>query len=90
MLSDLFDGSGLTPHGFCLSWRPELFWSMATSDGVIALSYISISAVIVVYALKRKDLHLRWVAGAFSLFILLTYAALAAFKRVSLPKNECL
>ena len=71
MLSDLFDGSGLTPHGFCLSWRPELFWSMATSDGVIALSYISISAVIVVYALKRKDLHLRWVAGAFALFILL-------------------
>ena len=75
MLGDFFDLNGLTPHGFCLSWRPELFWSMAVSDGVIAASYISISVAIAVYIVKRRDIYLRWVAMAFALFILLCAAS---------------
>jgi signal transduction histidine kinase len=71
VLSDLFDLNGLIPHGICLSWRPELFWSLATADGIIAGSYLSISGVIAVYVLKRRDIYLRWVAVAFALFILL-------------------
>ncbi len=71
MFSDLFDLNGLNPHGFCLSWRPELFWSLASSDAVIAASYLSISAAIIVYVVKRRDLYLRWVAVAFAVFILL-------------------
>lgn len=71
MFDKLFDPEGLIPHGFCLLWRDELFWPLAISDAVISLSYVSISAVIVLYLIKRKDMYLRWVACAFALFILL-------------------
>lgn len=71
MLKGLFDLSGLAPHGICLSWRDDLFWSLAVSDAVIALSYISISGVIIFYVVRRDDMYLRWVAMAFALFILL-------------------
>ena len=71
MSSDLFDLSGLTPHGFCLSWRPELFWSMATADAIIALSYLSISVAIIVFLHRRKIMHMRWVGGLFAAFIML-------------------
>ena len=71
MIDDFFDLKGLTPHGFCLSWRPELFWTMAGADSVIALSYLSISAVIVTFIYRRKMMHMRWVAALFAVFIML-------------------
>jgi signal transduction histidine kinase len=71
MFDKLFDLDGLVPHGFCLMWRDELFWSLATADTIISLSYFSISAAIALYLIKRQDVHLRWVAVAFALFILL-------------------
>ncbi len=71
MLSGLFDLTGLAPHGTCLLWREDLFWSLAASDSVIALSYCSISATIAAYIVKRQDMYLRWVAVAFAVFILL-------------------
>jgi signal transduction histidine kinase len=71
MFEKLFDPEGLVPHGFCLMWRDELFWSLAASDSLIALSYISISLVITLYLIKRKDMYLRGVGVAFALFILL-------------------
>jgi signal transduction histidine kinase len=75
MFDKLFDPEGLIPHGFCLLWRDELFWSLAVSDAVIALAYISISAAIILYLVKRKDMYLRRVAVAFALFILLCAAS---------------
>lgn len=75
MLTELFNTEGLAPHGFCLLWRPELFWSLAVSDGLIALSYVSISGTIAVFLIKRKDMYLRWVGVAFALFILLCAAS---------------
>lgn len=71
MLEALFDKAGLAPHGICLLWREDLFWSLAGSDAIIAASYLSISTAITIYVMKRRDIHLRWVAAAFALFILL-------------------
>lgn len=71
MLEALFDKAGLAPHGICLLWRGDLFWSLAGSDAIIAASYLSISTAIAIYVIKRRDIHLRWVAAAFALFILL-------------------
>ncbi|HXP95085.1 MAG TPA: ATP-binding protein [Telmatospirillum sp.] len=75
MFDKLFDLDGLVPHGFCLMWRDELFWSLAISDAIISLSYLSISTAMALYLIKRKDVYLRWVAVAFALFILLCAAS---------------
>ncbi len=71
MIGALFDIAGLVPHGVCLAWRPSLFWTLAVADGIIALSYLSISAAITLYLVKRADMYLRGVAMAFAAFILL-------------------
>lgn len=60
---------GLTPHGYCLTWRPDIFWTMVASDAVIAMSYFSIPAVIIYFATQRRDLKFRWVLVLFGLFI---------------------
>jgi len=75
MLDALFNTADLAPHGFCLLWRNELFWSLAASDAMIAASYISISVAITLYLAKRRDLYLRGVGAAFALFILLCAAS---------------
>ncbi len=71
MFEKLLDPEGLIPHGFCLLWRNDLFWSLAVSDAAITLSYVSISAAIGLYLIKRRDMYLRRVAVAFAFFILL-------------------
>ncbi|MBI1207271.1 MAG: EAL domain-containing protein [Azospirillum sp.] len=68
-LFDFLSSDNLTPHGFCLSWRPDLFWTMVVSDGVIALSYFSIPVVLVYFAERRRDLEFRWVLFLFGAFI---------------------
>jgi len=75
MFADLFDYNGFSPHGLCLLWQPELLWSLAGSDALISTSYLSISAAIVLYLIKRQDMYLRWVALAFALFIFLCAAS---------------
>ena len=75
MLSDLgnwlFDSSGLTAHGFCLLWEPGLIWTYAISDTIIALSYFSIPAMLLVVARQRHDLVFRPLLWLFAAFILL-------------------
>ncbi|CAA7624508.1 putative Signal transduction histidine kinase [Candidatus Terasakiella magnetica] len=71
MPSNIFNLDGLTPHGFCLSWRPELFWSLAWADMLITLAYMSISATILVFIYRRRLMRLRWVGGLFAAFIML-------------------
>lgn len=71
MAIKLFYLDGLVPHRVCLAWRDDLFLSLAVSDGIIAISYLSISIAIIFFIIKRKDMYLRWVAVSFSLFILL-------------------
>lgn len=67
----MFDASGLIPHGFCLSWRPELFWSLVFGNSIIAISYLSISATIIMFIYRRGLNNMLWVGVLFSAFITL-------------------
>ncbi|MBB6250617.1 sensor histidine kinase [Nitrospirillum iridis] len=66
----LLDPSGLTPHGFCLSWLPGLIWLHAGSDAIIGLSYFSIPLTLAWFVRRRDDLAYRWVGHLFVAFIL--------------------
>jgi PAS domain S-box-containing protein len=67
----LIDPSGLTPHGFCLSWNPWLVWLHAVSDLGIGLTYFTIPFALVLIMRRRPDLVFRPVFGLFAAFILL-------------------
>ena len=75
MFAQLFDLSGLSPHGTCLLWRPELFWSMAAADSAIALAYILIGSAIWFFIVKRRDVELRNLGALFAAFILFCAAS---------------
>jgi len=75
MLSNFIDTSGLEPHGLCLSWRPDVFWSLVGADLVIAAAYLLISSALMVFIWKRKDISLRGIGVMFSAFILLCAAS---------------
>jgi two-component sensor histidine kinase len=66
----LFNPSGLTPHGFCLSWAPGLVAIHAGSDAVIGLAYFSIPLAIAAFVRRRPDIKYSWVAYLFVAFIL--------------------
>ena len=69
VFSWLFSGRGLTPHGICLSWRPELIWLNVGSDAIIALCYFSIPVALAAFAVRRRDIAFRWVFWCFAAFI---------------------
>ncbi len=66
----LFNPSGLTPHGFCLSWAPGLIGLHVVSDVIIGLSYFSIPLAIASFMRRRGDIQYGWVAYLFVAFIL--------------------
>ncbi len=70
---EIFDrflsSDGFTPHGFCLTWRPDVFWTQVVADGAIALSYFSIPAALIYLSIYRQDLSFRWVLALFGAFI---------------------
>ncbi|EJL32062.1 signal transduction histidine kinase [Caulobacter sp. AP07] len=66
----LLNPSGLTPHGFCLSWAPGLVAMHAGSDAVIGLAYFSIPLAIAAFVKRRPDIKYGWVAYLFVAFIL--------------------
>ncbi len=65
----LFNQTGFLPHGYCLSWSPQLLWSMVVGDAVIALSYYSIPLALLYFVHKRRDLQFHWMFLMFSAFI---------------------
>jgi PAS domain S-box-containing protein len=65
-----FDTEGFMPHGYCLMWKPSVFWLSLISDAVIALAYYSIPFVLLYFASHRRDLMFRWVFYMFGIFIL--------------------
>jgi PAS domain S-box-containing protein len=69
-LVKLFSSGELTPHGFCLLWRPELLLLHVTSDAAIAVSYYVIPLALAYFVWKRKDVAFGWVFWAFAAFIL--------------------
>lgn len=66
----LFNPSGLTPHGFCLLWKPGLLYLHVISDAIIGIAYYSIPLALAAFASKRKDLEYTWVVKLFVAFIL--------------------
>ena len=64
-----FDTEGFMPHGYCLMWKPSVFWLSLISDAVIALAYYSIPFVLLYFASHRRDLVFRWVFYMFGIFI---------------------
>jgi signal transduction histidine kinase len=68
-LSDVFLERGLTPHGYCLLWNPDLILVHVISDALIALAYFSIPVVLWVVLRRRPELEFSWVLGLFALFI---------------------
>ncbi|WP_082554583.1 sensor histidine kinase [Caulobacter sp. Root1455] len=66
----LLNPSGLTPHGFCLSWAPGLVALHAGSDAAIGLAYFSIPLAIAAFVKQRPDIRYGWVAYLFVAFIL--------------------
>lgn len=68
-LDSFLGRSGLLPHGYCITWAPELLWSMVGADAVIAAAYFSIPLAIVSFARRRPDSGMNWVPWLFSGFI---------------------
>jgi two-component sensor histidine kinase len=66
----LMNPSGLTPHGFCLSWAPGLVATHVVADAVIGLAYFSIPLAIASFVRRRPDIQYGWVAYLFVGFIL--------------------
>jgi PAS domain S-box-containing protein len=66
----LFNPSGLTAHGFCLSWAPGLIAMHVGADAVIGLAYFSIPLALSSFVVQRKDFEYSWVAYLFVAFIL--------------------
>ncbi|HYE00826.1 MAG TPA: ATP-binding protein [Alphaproteobacteria bacterium] len=68
-LSAIVDSETLSPHGFCLLWRPELIWLHVVSDALIGLSYFSIPVALAMFVWKRRDVAFGWVLWLFVVFI---------------------
>jgi two-component sensor histidine kinase len=70
LLDLLLDPSGLTAHGFCLSWNPGLIWLHVTSDAIIGLSYFSIPLALAWFVKQRPDIEYGWIIYLFVCFIM--------------------
>ncbi len=69
-LQRLFD-SDFLPHEHCYLRQPGLIALHAASDGVIALAYFCIPALLVYFVRKRSDVPFQWVFLMFGAFIVL-------------------
>jgi GNAT superfamily N-acetyltransferase len=69
-LRNLFSTADLTPHGFCLLWRPGLLWLQVVPDALIGLSYYSIPLALAYFVSKRRDIAFGWIFWMFAAFIL--------------------
>jgi PAS domain S-box-containing protein len=70
ILDWLLNPSGLTPHGFCLSWEPGLIALHAGSDAITGLAYLAIPGALISLVGRRKDLSFSWMIYLFVAFIL--------------------
>jgi signal transduction histidine kinase len=62
--------NGFIPHGHCYLWKPGLVWLHVTSDVLIGLSYVAISATLAYLVQKtRQEIPFHWMFLAFGSFI---------------------
>ena len=66
---DFLSTEGFQPHGMCLLWRPDVFWTHLIADTLIALSYFSIPLAVVYFAYRRPDISYGWILYLFGAFI---------------------
>lgn len=57
------------PHGHCYFWSPEIMWTHAISDTIIAMAYFTIPLSLIFIFRKRKDFKFIWILALFALFI---------------------
>ncbi|MCR6642828.1 MAG: PAS domain-containing sensor histidine kinase [Sporocytophaga sp.] len=58
-LKNILEGDFM-PHGHCYFWKPEILWSHAIADSVIALAYFSIPfSLYYIFRLRRDFLYGR-------------------------------
>ncbi|MDB5311955.1 MAG: pleC 2 [Gemmataceae bacterium] len=69
-LARLFDASGFPPRWQCGTWTPGLGWLHILSDLGVWSAYLAIPAVLVFFAVRRKQLPFRGVFVLFGAFIL--------------------
>lgn len=73
MINDIlsfFTTEGFAPHGFCLTWRADVFWVHLLSDAIISISYFSIPAAIIFYISRRQNIRFQWILVLFGAFII--------------------
>lgn len=65
-----FRSAGFLPHRFCYLLDPRLTWTHVTSDLLIGISYVSISATLL-YLVRRTQgtIPYHWMVLAFGIFI---------------------
>jgi PAS domain S-box-containing protein len=68
-LSGFFSSDGFMPHGYCYLWNGKLLWLHIVSDGLIFLSYVSISLTLLYFIGKRRDVPFNWIFICFGIFI---------------------
>jgi two-component system, NtrC family, sensor kinase len=54
-----------TPRGYCYLWNPRMVWLHVICDGLIALSYYCIPAVLTYFMRKDRDTPISWVFWMF-------------------------
>jgi signal transduction histidine kinase len=63
--------SGFLPHGYCYLWDKPLLWTHLLSDLLIGLSYVTISASLIVLLHRiRHDIPFNFLFIAFGTFII--------------------
>ena len=69
-LWSLFSSTNLSPHGYCLLWRPGLLGLHIVADAMIGVAYFSIPITLATFLRRRPDLGFGWIAWLFAVFIL--------------------
>ena len=62
--------SNYMPHGYCYMWNPGIVWLHAISDGLIAISYYTIPAILIYFIRKNRGIPFSRVFWMFGGFIL--------------------
>ena len=65
-----FSNNNFIPHGYCLSWSPNLLWAFVISDSLIFASYFCLPIALGYFARYRTDFPYIRVLWLFALFIL--------------------
>jgi len=68
-MTDWFAVDAFVPHGFCLSWAPNLLATIVLSNALIALAYLVFSVVFVNQAIQPRPAVPRLLYWTFAAFI---------------------